>query len=308
MKTVGLFLTLTLPSVFACAQTNGERSVRIRLTNLMDYVDMNVPKDTLDKWVQWVELGESPQGETSDRNEAWKSFLLSFYRHQQSVPNYLISEQILIYYSQFLTFPYLTGRVLDIRNMGNSSLEFDPIEITGNGTQYLAMIPPMGFSAAIFDDFKTRYRGKFKFLEVSYPYFGGAFRWEYPEKDDYVEAPWLSQVESEISTAIQQRNIDSLYVLAVGSGVYMALRLSVLFPGRIKGIISVDGQFRTYLADPNDGDLPSDLAYRRFVADRTFPTSLVMQFNPALIANNYSFTRNSLKNEEYLGEITSAQR
>ncbi len=276
-------------------------SVRERITNLVKYADVTVSKDSLNIWVGWVEIGESPDQEVTIRNEAWKKFLLSFYSHQGTIPDESVTVQSLQAWSQFLTFPFLTGRILDFNNVGRNDITVSEIITkSGEGSSHILLIPPFGFSSDIFEIFKIRYKDDFIFHEVSFPQGNNA--WKYPAKANYSEAEWLTKTENAVATYLQKLGDVDLLAVTTGTGTYTALKLTEKF-SNIKGIVSIDGLYKSDLVDVSKGK-DADKDYRKSASDRAFPTSMVIQFSQGVLARNYAFSQNSAKNQQYLNQIT----
>lgn len=271
-----------------------------RLKSLISYSEIEVPEDTLKQWTAWVELGENTSALVPERNEAWRHFLLSLYSHIDAIPTSRVNPQQLTAWSQFLTFPFLTGRIIDLEKYQQEKQSPAVISTSGKGSTPMLLIPPQGFNTALFEVFKARYEELFHFIEVSFPVDGNGFT--YPKKTSYHEAPWLSAIERETKKVLS-RNKESFYITAMGSGLYTALQIAKNYPERVKGIISVDGQFRTRRIDPATG-LFATPEYRKHAAKRVFPLSLVIQVSPGTLANSYALTQDVAKNQRYLSMIS----
>lgn len=296
-----IFIPLILISVHFLSYAQ-PKSVRERLINVVDYTDVKITSDSLSQWVEWVKIGESLEAEVQVRNDAWKKFLLSFYRHQKTIPDASVNEQSLVAWSQFLTFPFLTGRILDFKSIGRDEIyTSEIISQAGSGSKHILLIPPLGFNSNIFEVFKNSYKDEYTFHEVSFPQ--GNNVWRYPEKANYSHAKWLGKIEDAVSSYLHTLGDKEMIVLALGTGTYTAIKLTEKFLN-IKGIVSLNGQYKSDLVNERDGH-DADTLFRKSASNRAFPTPLLIQFSPGVLARNYAFTQNSIKNQEYLGQITS---
>ncbi|MEQ8424747.1 MAG: hypothetical protein RIA63_08540, partial [Cyclobacteriaceae bacterium] len=278
-----------------------QKSVKDRVTNLAEYAEVNVSSDSLAQWVEWVKTGESLNEEVPTRNEAWRKFMLSFYRHQGTIPDASVNEQSLQAWSQFLTFPFLTGRILDFKSVGRNDIPLDEImSKSGEGSRHVILIPPFGFTSEVFEVFKSRYKEDFTFHEISFP--NGNKTWKYPEKANYTEAEWLTKTENAITSYLEKLGKTELIIVGLGTGSYTAFKLAKNFPN-IKAIVSINGQYKSDLINISETK-DSDPTYRKSVSYKAFPTSLIIQFSPGVLARNYALTADPIKNQKYLDQIT----
>lgn len=292
--------------LLCCVQNTfgqSESSVKNRLRDLVEYSGMEVHDSTFNQWADWVSVGESMDEKVPDRNQAWLNFLIGFYRQLGTIPNALVNEQAIQGWSQYLTFPFLTGRILDFRKIGQEQIAINEIITkSGDGKKHVLVIPPFGFNSDVFEVLKSNYESDFTFHEVSFP--AGKNSWKYPQKAAYKEAIWLNNVESAIAAHLTELEDQELTVVSLGTGTYLAIRLAHRFPN-IKGIVSINGQYRSELVDPKTQN-NAGIDYRDQVAARAFPTSLMIQFSPGVLARNYGLTKDAEKNQAYLSQITPA--
>lgn len=292
-------ITLLLFCHFSLA-AQGPGSVKKRLDGLVSYCEIEVTKDTLKQWNSWVTMGENTSAKVPERNEAWRLFLLSLYNHIEAIPTQRVNPQQLTAWSQFLTFPFLTGRIFDLEEHQRSRPGPDIISTSGIGSIPMLLIPPQGFDTGLFEVFKERYQHQFRFMEVAFPVGESAFA--YPKTSSYQEAPWLSAVEQQVIARLATSQ-EPFYISAMGSGLYTALRIADAYPDRVKGVISIDGQFRTRRIDPATG-LLAEPDYRKQAARHVFPLSMVIQVSPGTLGNSYALTKDVARNQQYLNAIS----
>jgi hypothetical protein len=297
-----IYLSLLCLTIQAKAQQ--AKPVRQRLINLVGYLDIRVSKDTLATWVHQVETGESQDAAVSLRNAAWEKFLVSLYRHLGTTPTAAMNEATLRALSQYLTFPFLTGRLLDFREVGQPHINPKKlISISGQGPKHLLLIPELGFDSSLFEDFKEAYADEFTFHEFSFPY--GNETWSYPDRANYARADWLTKATQAMVDHLASVSEKELFIAAIGSGMQLAIKVADTSE-KVQGIISINGRLQTNLTDPETGEdaLPG---YRYQATKSSFPTSMVIQVSPGNLTGSYAFTRNLQKNQQYLSQITPAQ-
>ncbi len=272
-----------------------------RIENLVEYTDLQVSDDTLTQWTLWVETGESLDQEVPNRNKAWEQFLTSFYRHLGTTPNSGMREETLRNLSQYLTFPFLKGRILDFKKIGKSSIPASElITSTGSGSKHVLLIPEMGFTSALFEEFKKAYYNVFTFHEFSFP--NGNDTWKYPEKANYNQASWLTKAEHMIDDYIKSFGQTEVIIIAIGSGVQLAIKLANRNT-QIEGIVSINGRYQSSIIDPVTKEDASS-SKRKEIANNAYPTSMVIQVSPGNLSTSYAFTKDLVKNQKYHAQIT----
>lgn len=297
-----LFLILLLfAPILAVSQAAPDASVEARLERLLHYIELEVPQDTLNQWVEWVKTGEAISETVPDRNAAWKRFLLSLYHNLGSTPNELTNSNTLAFWSQYLTYPMMMGRIMDLKQRQQPKSPATVISTSGSGKTPLVLIPALGFSARSFEVFEDRYQDVFRFIRVSYP--SGENALPYPETASHIEAPWLNHVELVLKKHLDKAAQEPVLIMASGSGLYTALRFALLHPQMVKGIVSIDGQYMRQLIHPETG-MPATRDQRNHAAKRDFPLPSVIQFSPGIVARNFALTQDEEKNDHYLSEIT----
>jgi len=226
--------------------------------------------------------------------------------HLETIPDNNINKQSLASWSNFLVSPNFKGRILDIRKIEKTTPanQLGDVHITGSGNQTIMLIPPFGVGWDIFDEFIDRNRDNYRFIGLSFP---GAYNispYQYPDKRDPSKATWISQVENGILDLVKDQGIEKFYLMALGTGMYIAMRISQVIPENIEGIISVNGSFISSLADPEDNNKRASLEYRKLVNDKAFPIHHLIQITPSFISNQFTFTANVEKNQKYITQIS----
>jgi|GEM_PF-364158 len=298
VKKLFLFLLLlAINTVYA----QEDKPVKERLENLIAYSSISISPDTLTNWIEWVKTGEAVQEEVPKRNKAWENFLTSYYRHLGTMDSPSMSEATLRGLSQYLTFPFLRGRILDFKSVGQSSISSEDILSTsGNGTKHLLLIPELGFDKSLFDDFKQVYQNQFTFHELSFP--SGNNTWKYPDKSEYAKAAWLSAMENLVLEYLNKADIKKLTILTIGSGTQLAIKVASK-SNEVAGIVTINGRYQSSFVDPMTGN-DATASRREILSQTAFPTSMVIQVSPANLSSSYAFSKVLAKNQNYLNQIT----
>ncbi|WP_139135203.1 DUF2911 domain-containing protein [Roseivirga sp. 4D4] len=296
-----LFLLLILFFSINATYAQEAKPVKERLENLISYSSISILPDTLKNWIEWVETGESGEEEIPKRNKAWENFLTSYYRHLGTMDSPSMSEATLRGLSQYLTFPFLKGRILDFKSIGKSDISStDVLSTFGNGSKHLLLIPELGFDKSLFDDFRQLYKSGFTFHEVSFP--SGNNTLKYPSRSEYSKAVWLSSIESLILDYLNKLGNKELTVVAIGSGTQLAIKVASK-SNKVKGIVSINGRYQSSLIDPLTGK-DATAARRKVLSKTAFPTSMVIQVSPSNLSSSYAFSKDLVKNQQYLNQIT----
>lgn len=120
---------------------------------------------------------------------------------------------------------------------------------TGSGSRSMILIPGLGFSGAVFDDFMARHSRAFTMYAVTLPGFGATPALAMPPADSasYRHASWTRSSETAIvalmdSLQIRRTTIVAHWILAS----QIALRLALRHPDRVDGVVLLAGVVKAY--------------------------------------------------------------
>jgi len=147
------------------------------------------------------------------------------------------------------------------------------LENRGHGPTPLLLISDLGVDGRkLYDSFAQRQGSLYTMHIVTLPFAGGARPLPWPEKLDYAERPWLSQIERELLALLDQRRMEGLTVVGTSAGGYFAARLALLRPKRVRAVVLVNALVNTSLRAPDDPDAPATLTQRLLMLKSVSPT------------------------------------
>jgi pimeloyl-ACP methyl ester carboxylesterase len=125
------------------------------------------------------------------------------------------------------------------------------VKRAGTGTQPMILIPGLGFSGGIFDEFMNSFAEQYKMYAVTLPGFGGtAAPPSPPEKTSFGEQSWTNGALAGIEKMIKDEKIQN--PILVGhwlGGTQIALRLAMKHADKIKGVVLLAGSAKMLVTD-----------------------------------------------------------
>ena len=155
------------------------------------------------------------------------------------------------------------------------------VETRGRGATPLLLISDLGVDGRkLYDSFTQRQGGAYTMHIVTLPYAGGARPLPWPEKLDYAARPWLSQIERELLTLVDQPRMKGVTVLGTSAGGYFAARLALLRPAQVRAVVLVNALVNTSQRALDDPDAPAPLAQRLVRVKSIAPTPQLVPVAP----------------------------
>jgi pimeloyl-ACP methyl ester carboxylesterase len=120
----------------------------------------------------------------------------------------------------------------------------------GTGTRPMILIPGLGFSGGVFDEFMARHAADFRMYAVTLPGFGGTDPLPMPDSTSYVLQPWMHSAEQGILALMDREGIRRATLVAHWAlGTQLALRLALLHPDRFEAVVLIAGVARAYYSN-----------------------------------------------------------
>jgi pimeloyl-ACP methyl ester carboxylesterase len=124
------------------------------------------------------------------------------------------------------------------------------VRSTGTGTRHMVLIPGLGFSGSVFDEFMARRTTEYRMHAVTLPGFGGTAALPMPDKPgSYADAPWTRSAERAILALMDREGIRRATLVAHWAlATQIALRLALDHPDRFDAVILLAGTAKSYYA------------------------------------------------------------
>jgi pimeloyl-ACP methyl ester carboxylesterase len=155
------------------------------------------------------------------------------------------------------------------------------VETRGEGPTRLLLLSDMGVDGRkLYDSFAQRQHRTYTMHIVTLPYAGSARPLPWPERLDYASQPWLTQIERELLTLLDQPRMKGVTVVGTSGGGYFATRLALLRPKQIRSVVVVNALVNASLRAPADPDAPAPLSHRLQIVKSVSPTPQLFPVAP----------------------------
>jgi pimeloyl-ACP methyl ester carboxylesterase len=120
----------------------------------------------------------------------------------------------------------------------------------GTGPRQMILIPGLGFSGDVFDEFMTRWAGAYRMHAVTLPGFGGTPALPMPDAgESYAAIAWTRSAEQAIIAFMDKEKIERATLVAHWAlATQIALRLALEHPQRFDSVIVIAGPAKSYYA------------------------------------------------------------
>ena len=177
--------------------------------------------------------------------------------------------------TQFVTTVFEGGGRMDLTlpaPRGTPAGNYLQVETMGNGPTPLLLISDFGVDGAkLYASFAARQQHVYTMHVVTPPYAGKARPLPWPEQLDYTAQPWLTQIERELLTIIDQRRMKGVTVVGTSGGGYFAARLALLRPKQIRKAVLVNALVKTPMQSLENPSVPAPLVERLMRAKASAP-------------------------------------
>ena len=123
---------------------------------------------------------------------------------------------------------------------------------TGTGTQAMILIPGLGFSARVFDEFTAPLASEYRMYAVTLQGFGGTpAPPSPPEATSFGDQTWTNAALGAIEKLIADEHLDRPIIVGHWlTGTQIALRLALKHPGSVGAVVLLAGSARMTVSDP----------------------------------------------------------
>ncbi len=159
-----------------------------------------------------------------------------------------------------------------------------PVVKTGHGPVPMVLVGDYGTAASFYQAFTERNGDRYTMYVVTIPGFGGTPAPPEPANYDPDATPWWDGLVAGVVDLIDTHQLDRPVIVGTQAGAYLATRLAIEHPERIRGAVVLNGLVFMSLRDTRTIELPPTLAQRRqTVARRPDLCGLMFKFLPAAV-------------------------
>ncbi len=167
-----------------------------------------------------------------------------------------------------------------------------PVKSAGHGPVPLVLIADYGTDWTLYRSFMERNADRYTMVAVTLPGFGGSAAPPRPAVLDLAKTPWFDGAERGVLDLIETAKLDRPFVLGTQVGAYLALRLALDHPDRVRGVVALNGLVSMPMRASDTADAPiSHADRRREVARRPEISGLLQEFLPAAIPSRAAAER-----------------
>src|SRR5262245_42964884 len=269
--TAVLIRTLTL--MFAVGLTAQTGDVRTQMAAVLRYAGIAQPAAT--DVAQMAELwarAQQPGLAREERRLAFRDLYLLYSKLQGR--DLTARPQALDALSQFVVANFDGGGRMDLslpEPRGKPSGTYLHVVTRGTGRSPLLLISDLGVDGLkLYDSFIARQSRAYTMHVVTLPFAGAARPLPWPETLDFAARPWLTQIERELLTLVDQPRMKDVTIVGTSGGGYFAARLALLRPRQVRGVVLVNALVHVAQRSVDDPDAPAPLA-ERLARVRTAP-------------------------------------
>jgi pimeloyl-ACP methyl ester carboxylesterase len=253
MKRVLVLLILCMTSRTEFA----EDSLRQYLESQVRYwgIARTVTPEDMDHLVDLKRLADSPGLAQEERTKAY-SDLFHFTQKLRGIPEGRVPASLAAAY-------WSPGQSSIPPAYGSAKPgRFPDVQKTGSGKIPVILIPDIGVDASVFESFILRNKTRYHFYSVTLPGFGESNPPARNTTLNFEKLSWWNNAMTALINLIQQEHIDRPFVLGHQAGSYLAMRIALEHPDRIRGAIVLNGLlFATFPGMPERATIEERVRY-----------------------------------------------
>jgi pimeloyl-ACP methyl ester carboxylesterase len=155
------------------------------------------------------------------------------------------------------------------------------VESRGHGPIQLLLISDLGIDGLkLYDSFVQRRGAAYTMRIVTLPFAGRARPLPWPEKLDHARRPWVSQIERELLTLVDQPHMKGVTIVGTAAGGYFAARLALLRPKQVRSVVLVNALVNVSMRAVNEPDAPAPMTQRLLFMKSVAPTPQLFPVAP----------------------------
>jgi pimeloyl-ACP methyl ester carboxylesterase len=137
------------------------------------------------------------------------------------------------------------------------------VEKRGRGPVPMLLIADAVSDWTIYQTFMERHTDRYTMYAVTLPGYGGTPPPPAPQFFDPAATPWLDHAEQALLKLIEKYRLDRPIVAGTQAGVYLAARLAINHPDKLRAAVLINGAVHAGVRDPARPDQPLSLEERQ---------------------------------------------
>jgi len=164
-----------------------------------------------------------------------------------------------------------------------------PVEKRGRGPIPMILIAEIRTDWSLYRSFMDRNAERYTMYAVTLPGYGGAPAPPRPETLDLKTTPWWDGAEKGVISLIEKNRLDKPVVVGMAASSYLATRLAVNHPDKIRAAVVIDGNVYATFRSLANPDYPATLEERPDVLmKQPGAIGMINEFLPALTPSRES--------------------
>jgi pimeloyl-ACP methyl ester carboxylesterase len=164
--------------------------------------------------------------------------------------------------------------------------QLGPVEKRGRGPVPLILLADLRTDWTVFQSFMERNAERYTMYAVTLPGYGGTPAPPKPATLDLRTTPWWDGAKQGVLGLIEKNRLDKPVVVGLGGSSYLAARLALENPDKVRSAVVLDGLAYTTFRSPANPDHPVTLAERpEALLKQPGAIGLIGEFLPVMIAS-----------------------
>jgi len=174
----------------------------------------------------------------------------------------------------------------------------------GSGKVPMILIPDIGSDWSVFDSFMQRNQTQFTFYALTLPGFSGTNPPPRPERLDFGKMKWWNNAADAVLDLMAREKMDRPVILGHQAGAYIAMKLALQHPERIRGAIVLNGLLSAVIPGmPQNATISERVSFvNRLAPAELFPYPTPEKYFQVMMQNASWFCKNK-ERQEYIARL-----
>lgn len=200
-------------------------------------IEATASEQDVAKLMELKQRAEAPGLTQDERKKAYFEMFQQSAKMQQSNP----PEPVLNTMVQYAMSWYCPGDSAPLPSYKAEPGKVAGLVKHGNGPIPMVLIPDVGIDASIFQTFQQRNERDYTMYAITLPGFGGTPALPPFEHRDYAALRLWKNAEAAVLNLMSKENLTKVVLVGHQGGAYLALRIALDHPDRVRAVISLNG-------------------------------------------------------------------